>query len=322
MNPAQDSPDANEPGRHLPVLLQPLLEHAAVFPADAPLRIWDGTLGLAGHLTALADKFPNATLYGSDQDALMLQKARENMERLEFAERFTSQKANFSENPFGQSAPFDIILLDLGISSLHVDTFERGMSYRRDEPLDMRLDTQTGIPVGQWLMKARREEIINILRTYGEERRAGQIARMIFERVQTGEAITSGELARICERAYPPAQRYASKRHSAARTFQALRIFINREIEHLERALEFLPGLLTQGGRLFMISFHSLEDRAVKRKFRSLEKIAVNDPMAKSAFLDGDYRSVVKKPIAPDEAESTQNPRARSAKLRILERLK
>ncbi len=271
---------------------------------------------------ALAKMFPQALCYGSDQDSEMLARAKERIRTSLPAQsgQFSFSKANFSENPFVQEGPFDLIALDLGISSLHVDLFERGLSYRRDEKLDMRLDPEKGVPLYRWLQNAKQSELIEILQKYGEERRAPAIARMIVKQVAEGGEMTSGELAKICERAYPPSVRYGSKRHSAARTFQAFRIFINREIEHLKEALEFLPGLLSVGGRLAIISFHSLEDRAVKQTFSSLEKVPTNDPLAKSVYREGDFKRITRKPVVPDEKEMQLNPRARSAKLRVLER--
>ncbi len=288
------------------------------FSPDAQ-RVWDGTTGLAGHLLLLAAAYPNASLYASDADGAMLRLAKEKAGSL-IAEY---RQGNFSENPFKDKAPFAFIFLDLGISSAHFDYFERGFSFRFDQPLDMRMNTEGGISAARLLATADEKELARIFFEYGEEKHSRRIAREIVERRKTAPVTTTRELTEICEQIYPP--RYKAKGHAdrypATRVFQALRIAVNGELDALASALHFAPDLLAIGGRLAILSFHSLEDRLVKHAFRKLAFIEESDPTAKSNFKPGNYKLIEPGGITPDEKEIAQNPRARSARLRILERI-
>lgn len=300
---------------HLPVLLSEILKYSELSEIS---RIFDGTLGLAGHLTALLTKYRQAVGFACDRDAEMLMKAESILKEHHLSDRAELAHAAFAENPFSAKGPFDLILLDLGISSLHLDEFERGISFRRDEPLDMRLDTSNGVPVAEWLNSATEEEISNVIFKYGEEKAARRIAREIVERRQGHRLETTADLTAICDKAVRGGKRYTERKKSV-KTFQALRIFINDELGQLERALAVYPGMLSPGGLFMVIAFHSLEDRMVKQAFRNLERIPVVDPAAKSSYIEGAYRLPQRKAVTASESELQRNPRARSARLRILQ---
>lgn len=289
------------------------------FPPEAQ-RLWDGTTGLAGHLIALRKKYANAKLYASDADAEMLRLAKTRAGDLVTEYRH----ANFDENPFREMAPFAFIFLDLGISSAHFDFFERGFSFRFDQPLDMRMDTSSGISAAQLLAKADEKELARIFFEFGEEKLSRRIARQIVERRISNPVTTTRELAEICEKVYPP--RHKAKGHAdrypATRVFQALRIAVNSELDALQAILRSAPESLAVGGRLAILTFHSLEDRLVKHAFRSRAFVQETDPTAKSNFSPGNFKLIEPAGIVPDSKEIAQNPRARSARLRILERIR
>lgn len=234
------------------------------------------------------------------------------------------RQSNFSTAPFADKEPFGFIFLDLGISSAHFDFFERGFSFRFDQPLDMRMNTAEGKTVAQVLATEDEAELARIFFEYGDEKLSRRIAREIVSRRKTEPVQTTFQLAEICAKVYPP--KYKAKghaqRHPATRVFQALRIHVNGELTALEQALRQIPRALCVGGRLAIITFHSLEDRMVKRAFRGLSRIEQTDPLAKSNFLPGDFLEIHSGGIAPSEEEIADNPRARSARLRILERVR
>jgi 16S rRNA (cytosine1402-N4)-methyltransferase len=283
-------------------------------------KLWDGTTGLGGHLEAFSAAYPEVKLLSSDADAEILELAKKRLG----TKVADYRHGNFSENPFVDEAPLGFIFLDLGISSAHFDYFERGFSFRFDQPLDMRMDITRGASAAKVLAVTEEQELAQIFFDYGEEKLSRRIAREIVSRRKTEPVETTVALAEICERIYPP--KYKAKghaqRHPATRVFQALRIYVNGELSALEAALATLPQQLCIGGRLGIITFHSLEDRMVKRAFRNLSQIEQNDPHAKSNFIPGDFRQIEAGGIAPDEAEIEANPRARSARLRILERVR
>ncbi len=283
-------------------------------------KIWDGTTGLGGHLEAFASAYTDATLLASDADAEILDLARSRL-----GEKVREYRhENFSSAPFADQAPLGFIFLDLGISSAHFDYFSRGFSFRFDQPLDMRMDISRGSSVADVLAFTEEHELARIFFEYGEEKLSRRIAREIVSRRKTEPVRTTFQLAEICEKIYPP--KYKAKghaqRHPATRVFQALRIYVNGELNALETALKILPHQLCIGGRLAIITFHSLEDRMVKRGFRDLSQIAQNDPHAKSNFIPGDFEQIHPGGVIPEEAEIDANPRARSARLRILERIR
>lgn len=281
-------------------------------------KIWDGTTGLGGHLLALSEHYPDALLFASDADAEMLQLARERLHSRVAVYRH----ANFADSPFSDEAPLGFIFLDLGISSAHLDYFERGFSFRYDQPLDMRIDTSGGVSAAELLKSASEEMLARIFFEYGDEKFSRRIAREIVSRRRTDPVRTTRQLAEICQEVYPPKYRARghADRHPATRVFQALRIAVNDELGALRTALETLPWQLAPGGRMAVISFHSLEDRIVKHAFRRLAYIPETDPTAKSNFRNGDFLLIEPGGIVPGGAEIERNPRSRSARLRILER--
>lgn len=289
---------------HQPVMVEAVLRLLA--PSGKSLFI-DGTLGGAGHAGAvLSAAGPGARLLGVDRDPARLRQAEASL--APFGDRVRLVHGRFSEiDRFAGPGwkKVDGILLDLGISSDQVDDPARGFSFRADGPLDMRMDPGEGLSAADLLAKASEEEIADILYRYGEERRSRRIARAICRERAREPAFRTGDLARIVERAL--GGRRGARIHPATRTFQALRIAVNGELAEIEEGLPRLWKRLAHGGRIAVISFHSLEDRIVKTFFRR-----------KAAAGRGTV--LTRKPERPDAAEIAVNPRARSAKLRAAER--
>ena len=274
-------------------------------------RYCDATVGLGGHASALLDACgPDGRLWAVDRDRDALAIARQQLAR--FGTRVTFLHAAFSGSRalLEQAAalPLDGCLVDLGVSSPQLDRPERGFSFRRPGPLDMRMDQSQGETAADYLARVDEAELEGVLRDLGEERHARRIARFIVEDREKQPITTTAALAALVARATPRREHH---KDPSTRTFQALRIAINGELAELERLLEDLPGCLAAGGRLAIISFHSLEDRMVKWRFRALA-----EPKGSRRF-----RILTKKPITAAESELAENPRARSAKLRVLERI-
>jgi 16S rRNA (cytosine1402-N4)-methyltransferase len=272
----------------------------------------DCTVGLGGHAEALLDAAgPEATLLGVDVDEANLQLARQRLER--FGERVRLFQANFSEadEVLAQAgaAAVDVILADLGIASTQLDDPQRGLSFRADGPLDMRLDPRQTRTASDLVNTLGETELADLVYEFGEERYSRRIARAIVA-ARTGRRIErTAELAEIVAKAMPAATKRTRRGvHPATRTFQALRIAVNDEMASLDRLLERLPDLLAPGGRAGIISFHSLEDRRVKRAFASWADT-------------GRAKRLSRKPVTPAEDEMAANPRSRSAKLRGIERI-
>jgi len=281
------------------VLLAETLEGLAVRPGGFYV---DGTLGLAGHASAILDKSaPDGRLLGVDRDTEALGLARETLAR--FGDRVRVEHADFREIPalLAGERP-DGVLLDLGVSSLQLDTAERGFSFRSDGPLDMRLDRTQGAPAAEAVNRLPEKVLADLIHELGEEPRARRVASAIVETRRRAPIRTTAELAAIVRRV----ARGRAGLDAATRTFQALRIHVNRELAGLEEALERLAQCLAEGGRLAVISFHSLEDRAAKTSFRRLGTAG--------------FRVLTRKPLRPGEDELQRNPRSRSARLRVLER--
>jgi 16S rRNA (cytosine1402-N4)-methyltransferase len=259
-----------------------------------------------------------ASVRAVDRDPEALNFARARLAR--FGDRFQSRHATFdslAEEPAGE---LDGILLDLGISSRHVDAPERGFSFQQDGPLDMRMDPTRGDSAAELLAKATREELVVWLREYGEEPRAGAVASAIVRARAEGGLRTTGQLADLVGAVY--GGKRPGGRHPATRTFQALRMVVNDELGQLDRALACAPRALRVGGRLAVISFHSLEDRRVKQFMQSRAREYEDTPLWPSSVPNPDrqFKLVTRKPVVADEAEIEENPRARSAKLRVAER--
>lgn len=296
---------ATPTGAHIPVLLGEVLHWLR--PRTGGWYI-DGTLGNGGHAAAiLATSSPDGRLLGldADPDALPVAHAR----LAEFGERAVLVNASFREMASVTDAhsigPVDGILLDLGISSRQLDGGGRGFSFRHDEPLDMRFDPTHGESAAAFLNRADETEIADVLYQFGEEHHSRRVARAIIRRRENAPFQTTGDLTLVAEEALGPRR---GRIHPATKSFQALRIHVNDELGALEVVLPMAAGLLAPGGRLAVISFHSLEDRRVKHFLR-----AGGPAIAPLAEL-------TRKPIVPAAEEAEHNPRARSAKLRVAER--
>ncbi|MCA1556431.1 MAG: 16S rRNA (cytosine(1402)-N(4))-methyltransferase RsmH [Acidobacteria bacterium] len=288
----------------------------------------DATLGLGGHSEALLEASPQVRVLGIDRDREALGFATTRLAG--FNKRFRAVHANFKEiahvlEESGEAEPNGVsgVLADLGVSSLQFDAAERGFSFRHDAPLDMRMNAGSEEETAaELLARLPEEEIARIIFEYGEERKSRRIARWIVERREEGRAIkTTTELAALVARA--AGYKRTDRIHPATRTFQALRIAVNHELEGLEAFLEASIDLLQPSGRLVVISFHSLEDRVVKRALRRLAGHCECDPRLPVCAC-GARRAVeilTRRPVTPTEAEMDENPRARSAKLRACRKL-
>ncbi len=270
----------------------------------------DGTLGLGGHAAMMAEKIgAQGHLIGIDQDASAIELARLRLK--DFKGRLDIVKSNFSRldevlKGLGIDT-VDAVLLDLGVSSLQLDDPARGFSFRADGPLDMRMDSEAMTTAEELVNELPEQELADLIFHYGEERFSRRIAQRIVAS-RAGQRIrTTGELADIVLRSLPRGYQ-RDKLHPATRTFQALRIVVNRELEVLEEALGQAFKHLKIGGRIAVIAFHSLEDRIVKEKFRTLAR-------------EGSAVRLTKKPLRPGEIEAAENPRSRSARLRAIEKI-
>lgn len=282
----------------------------------------DGTFGRGGHAGAiLAQLGPQGRLLGLDKDPQALDEARR---RFGADERFEIERDSFAQlgkhvANRGWQGKVNGILLDLGVSSPQLDDAERGFSFRRDGALDMRMNPDEGQSAAQWLARAGEGEIADVLHHYGEERYARRIARAIVAARAEGPITRTAQLAEIIRAAHP---RWEPGKDPATRSFQAIRIYINRELDDLQACLPQAVAALAPGGRLAVISFHSLEDRRVKRFFRDEAKgdsFPPDLPVPQSALSP--RLRLVGKAIRAAEAEVAANPRARSAVLRVAERL-
>jgi 16S rRNA (cytosine1402-N4)-methyltransferase len=286
---------------HVSVLLAETLELLAVRPGG----LWvDGTVGLGGHAAAiLRATAPDGRLLGLDRDGETLERARARL--AEFAGRARLEQGDFREIPrrLSGEAP-DGILLDLGISSVQLDDAERGFSFQAEGPLDMRMDRTSPTTAADLVNGMREKELADLIYEYGEEPASRRIARAIARAREQQAIRTTTELADIVRRAAGRSRRPGL--HPATRTFQALRIRVNRELDRLGEAIEAAARTLAPGGRIAVIAFHSLEDRAVKETFRALDRHG--------------FRTLTKKPLRSSEDETRRNPRARSARLRALAR--
>lgn len=306
---------------HRPVLLQETMKFLA--PERGGLFV-DCTVGLGGHSEAILTSSEDTRVIGLDRDPAALAFARERLAA--FGERFRAIKANFKDlqsvlEDSGQLNPAGI-LADLGVSSLQFDSTERGFSFRFDAPLDMRMDPTSGETAADILFQLPESEIARIIFEFGEERHSRRIARRIVQRREEGRPIaTTKELADLILQAV--GGRKKNQIHPATRTFQSLRIAVNRELEGLANFIENAIDLLQPDGRLVVISFHSLEDRIVKRELRRMSGHC-DCPPRLPVCACGARRVVeilTKRPVAPGTDEVEENPRARSAKLRACRKL-
>lgn len=314
--------------------LEPVVPHRSVLTEEtmrllrpSPGGVYvDATLGAGGHAEAILERSaPDGIVVGLDRDPAALEIAERRL--APFGARFVAVRARHEELPDAvRGAGFfvvDGVLADLGVSSMQLDDPVRGFSFRHDGPLDMRMDADGDGPTAADLLRELPEaEIRRILRVWGEERHASSIARAVVRRRQTAPLLRTGELAEIALRAYGPEGRRA-RIHPATRTFQALRIAVNGEIEGLERLAADAVSLLRRGGRLAVISFHSLEDRAIKHALRGLAERCICPPGLPVCGCGREnlVRVLTAKPVEPTRAEVEANPRSRSARLRAAERL-
>ena len=305
---------------HKPVLLEECLDALAVRPEGTYL---DGTLGRAGHSRAILRCLTTGRLIGVDRDLAAIEAARERL--AEFGDRVTLVHGNFSNlgdilQNLGITG-IDGMLFDLGVSSPQLDEPQRGFSYMHDAPLDMRMDETAELDAGQVVNTWSGEELRRILYEYGEERYAPQIARAIVRSREDKLIETTGELVEVIRSAMP-GKALREKQHPAKRSFQAIRIAVNGELDALPPMLEAAAEGLAPGGRLAVITFHSLEDRIVKQKMRELATGCTCPPEFPVCVCGKKpkLKLVNRKPIVSGSAELEENPRARSAKLRVAER--
>jgi 16S rRNA (cytosine1402-N4)-methyltransferase len=293
--------------QHVPVLLEESLEFLAVRPGGVYA---DATLGLGGHSAEIVRRLgAKGKLIAFDRDPEAMSKAQARLAALAEELRQEMPAVEYVSRPFSEIADviapgtLDGLLADFGVSSLQLDEAHRGFSFRADGPLDMRMDPRSDLTAEQVVNQADEEELANLIYEFGEERRSRRIARAI---VRARPISTTAELARVVSAVAPPIK--GEKIHPATRTFQALRIRVNDELQEIQSLLKSAGSLLKPGGRVVLISFHSLEDRLVKDALRDGAKA-------------GRFELLTKKPVVATEQESLRNPRSRSAKLRAAKKI-
>lgn len=303
---------------HYPVMLSESVEGLAIEPNGIYI---DCTFGRGGHSQAILNELgEQGHLLAIDQDPEAIRYANENFND----SRFEIQHGSFELleqycEARGWVGKVNGILIDLGVSSPQLDEAERGFSFMRSGPLDMRMNPQTGLSAKEWLMQVDEKTLAQVLKQYGEERFSGRIARHIKEAVTEQKLQTTLDLAEVVTKASPKTEKH---KHPATRTFQAIRIAVNRELDVLKTVLEASVAVLKSSGRLSVISFHSLEDRIVKQFIRDQSRI--KDLFPDSPIQLEVVEPVIKKvgkPVFPSQEECQENPRSRSAVLRIAERI-
>ena len=303
---------------HEPVMPREIIEYLR--PGQGGVFA-DGTLGGGGHSALILEKMGEGTLYGIDRDPAALEAASE---RLKGYPGFHAIHGNFHDvkKLLPEGILLDGGLLDLGVSSHQIDTPERGFSFHEDAPLDMRMDPTSGMTAAQWLNTVDEKELTRALYEYADEKWAARIARILVEKRREKPLETTFDLVGVVDAAIPKAVRRKEEGHSARRTFQAVRIAVNDEIAPLEKALNDWVSLLRPGGRLCVLTFHSIEDRAVKQAFRKMQNPCTCPPKAPVCMCG-------KKPLGkvlgggavkPSPEEIAANPRSHSAVLRVFEK--
>ncbi len=294
-------------GSHVPICVEEILEFLQIRPGQTGL---DATLGYGGHTQKMLEQLQGqGHLYATDVDPIESEKTRKRLEGLGYGpDLLTVRRMNFAD--LDQVAPgvkFDFVLADLGVSSMQIDNPERGFSFKQDGPLDLRLDPTAGVSAAQRLRELDREELADLLTENADEPYADRIARAVTAvRRGGGEIATTRQLAGIIGDALsflPPGERKEGVKKSCQRCFQALRIDVNSEFEVLYTFLEKLPGVLASGGRAAVLTFHSGEDRLVKKAFQQF-------------YREGVYREIADEVIRPSAEECFRNPRAKSTKMR------
>ena len=309
--------------RHIPAMLNEVVNYLNCRPGNVYV---DGTLGGCGHARVICEKiFPGGTFIGIDQDIDAISNA-------EFVLKDYSSIINLFHGNYIHLPEFltrlklasvDGILLDLGMSQHQIENSGRGFSFNKDEPLDMRMDIRSGQSAQHLVNNFSQTDLQKIFWEYGEERWAKQIAKNICRVRQQEKIRTSKQLAQIIMDSIPAQAAFKQKIHPATRVFMALRIAVNRELERLEIFLDYAVDLLNPGGRLCVLAFHSLEDRKVKQRFKTLEKGCTCPPQLPQCACgkEPQLRILTKKVVRPTEEEITANPMARSTRLRAAEKL-
>ncbi|TJX68707.1 16S rRNA (cytosine(1402)-N(4))-methyltransferase RsmH [Soehngenia saccharolytica] len=307
--------------KHIPVMLNEVINGLNI--KENGIYV-DATIGGAGHSIEIAKRLKNGKLIGIDQDIDAIDKSSKTLD--EYKEKVILVHRNYSEiktvlTELGISK-VDGILVDLGVSSHQLDTAQRGFSYNLDAPLDMRMDTTRDFSAWNVVNEYSLDELTNIFYKYGEEKWAKRIAEFIVQERKNKSIDTTLELVSIIKKAIPKKVRQ-SGHHPAKKVFQAIRIEVNNELEVLENTIEDMVDALNEGGRLAIITFHSLEDRLVKDKFRELNTdcICPKDLPVCVCNHVKKIEIITKKPILPSDDEIVENPRSHSAKLRIAERI-
>jgi 16S rRNA (cytosine1402-N4)-methyltransferase len=307
---------------HKSVLLWEVIDGLAIKPDGIYV---DGTLGGAGHAGEVCSRLgENGRFIGIDQDEDAIAVSSERLKA--YGQKVSIVRSNYSDmvnvvHSLGIEKA-DGILLDLGVSSFQLDTEERGFSYRMDAPLDMRMDNRQELTAATVVNEYSESELFHIIRNYGEDKFAKNIAKNIVIERKKGEILTTGALAEIVSRSIPMKIKKQGG-HPAKRTFQAIRIEVNHELEVLERNISDMIDLLNSGGRLCIITFHSLEDRIVKQAFRQAQNPCTCPPDFPVCVCGKKPRGkqITRKPIIPSDEEKEQNPRSKSAKLRVFEHI-
>ncbi len=298
----EESKVSNSNFKHLSVLANELIDFVKEIPCNASKKnlMIDATLGGGGHSALVLENFPDINVIGIDQDKIAINAASQQLKK--FGERAEIQHTNFSQ--FAPSEKASLVFADLGVSSPQIDQASRGFSFQVDGPLDMRMNQSEGIKASELIAQLDERDLANLIYQYGEEKFSRRIARRIKNDLATNGSYSGTlDLAYAIAGCYPPKTRFG-RIHPATRTFQALRIAVNKELDALEILLNNGPDWIHQNGLFIIISFHSLEDRMVKRAFLNSEKLV----------------RVTKKPITAKIHEISTNPRSRSAKLRVAKR--
>lgn len=309
----------SEEFKHISVLMTETLDALAINPEGIYI---DGTFGRGGHSGEILKRLSTGRLQAIDQDPQAIKAA----EKFADDARFSIARSRFSQiksvaEQAGILGLVDGILLDIGVSSPQLDDADRGFSFMKDGPLDMRMDPDSGRSAAQWLAEAELEEMVFVIKKYGEEKFATRIARKVIEVREHTAITTTAQLAQLIDEAVPVKDKH---KHPATRTFQAIRIYINSELEEIQTALQASLEVLKPGGRLVVISFHSLEDRIVKQFIKKQSKgeaIPRGLPLTDEQLKQNLTLKAVGKAIKPSDAEIAQNPRSRSSVLRVAEKL-
>lgn len=306
--------------KHIPVMFNEVMEALNIKSNGIYI---DGTVGGGGHSSGICERLgEGGTLIAVDRDEEALKAAKQRLESYKCNKRFIHSNYSRTEEIFKNISSCDGILLDLGVSSFQLDNADRGFSYMQDARLDMRMDEDEALSAYDVVNGYGEDELKNIIKDYGEERWASRIAEFIVRYRNKKNIDSTGELVQIIKSAIPAGARRNGP-HPAKRTFQAIRIEVNGELDHLRKAVTDFPNYLNSGGRMAVITFHSLEDRIVKESFNKRLNPCTCPPELPFCVCGkkADIRKITKKPIVANKREMESNPRSRSAKLRVIEKL-